>query len=305
MGWALTQRRSTNSVAVLQGGVRRLPVGQLELQFTQPGFPWPLAAFDRFVVADQFLVHGLNVRNRQAGLGTPLVAVTQPEKNTGLARNVPATVLLRIAGGLADLATGRCRGSLELYSPFEATTVELAGRTVPLETDTTLALAYVLNQSFVWSLGTGQFFSPVEQIKSDVYLTQPYQRGRVPVVFVHGTFSSPVWWAEMMNTLRADPEIRQRCQFWFFIYNSGNPTPYSAVKLRECLAAKIKELDPEGTDSALQQMVVIGHSQGGLLTKLTATDTGDRLWQTMGHQESGDPKLSAEATGADPALHRL
>jgi hypothetical protein len=25
-------------------------------------------------------------------------------------------------------------------------------------------------------------------------------------------------------------------------------------------------------------MVVIGHSQGGLLTKLTAIDTGTRLW---------------------------
>ena len=138
----------------------------------------------------------------------------------------------------------------------------------------------------------GQFFSSVERIKSDVYLSQPYQRGRIPVVFVHGTFSSPVWWAEMMNTLRSDPEIRQRCQFWFFIYNSGNPMPYSAVKLRECLAAKLKQLDPEGTDSALQQMVVIGHSQGGLLTKLTATDTGDRLWQAMGIKSLDDAKLT-------------
>ena len=40
----------------------------------------------------------------------------------------------------------------------------------------------------------------------------------------------PIWWAEMMNTLRSDPEIRQRCQFWFFIYNSGNPMPYSAAQ---------------------------------------------------------------------------
>ena len=30
--------------------------------------------------------------------------------------------------------------------------------------------------------------------------------------------------------------------------------------------------------SALRKMVVIGHSQGGLLTKLTAIDSGDRFW---------------------------
>src|SRR5262249_3597486 len=56
---------------------------------------------------------------------------------------------------------------------------------------------------------------------------------------------------------------------------------YSAGRLREALTAKIKELDPQGSDAALQEMVVVGHSQGGLLTKLTATDTGDKLLQTV------------------------
>ena len=73
---------------------------------------------------------------------------------------------------------------------------------------------------------------------SDVYLTRPYQPGRVPVVFVHGTFSSPIWWAEMINTLSADPVLSKRCQFWYFIYNSGNPVVYSADQLREALRPK-------------------------------------------------------------------
>ena len=45
------------------------------------------------------------------------------------------------------------------------------------------------------------------------------------------------------------------------------------------LMAEVKTLDPEGRDPALRRMVIIGHSQGGLLAKLTATDTGDKLWQ--------------------------
>src|SRR5208337_1741741 len=178
------------------------------------------------------------------------------------------------------------------YSGYGSNSVQVGEASIPLQTDLTAPLAHGLNESFVWSLGMGQFLSSVERIKTDVYLSQPYQRGRIPVVFVHGTFSSPIWWAEMMNTLRSDPEIRQRCQFWFFIYNSGNPMPYSALKLRECLAEKVRQLDPDGTDSALQQMVVIGHSQGGLLAKLTATDTGDRLWQAMGIKSLEDPKLT-------------
>jgi pimeloyl-ACP methyl ester carboxylesterase len=40
-------------------------------------------------------------------------------------------------------------------------------------------------------------------------------------------------------------------------------------------------MDPKGQDHCLREMVVIGHSQGGLITKLTAVDTGDRLWNTV------------------------
>jgi pimeloyl-ACP methyl ester carboxylesterase len=283
LGWALTGRGSTNVVAFLAGGTRKLPVGQIDITFSQPGFPWPLEDVQGFVVSDQLLVRGLSARNRTAGLGAPLVAVSNPNGTelAGLSRTFPSTVLLRLSGPLSDLAQGKVRGSLELYATFEPTTIALDNRTLPLESDTTVPLAYSLNQSLFWRLGKMQFLSAEEKVRSDVYLGQPYQPGRVPVVFVHGTFSSPIWWGEMVNTLRTDPVISQRCQFWQFIYNSGNPTLLSALKLREALTAKIKQLDPEGKDPALRQMVVIGHSQGGLLTKLTATDTGDKLWQSV------------------------
>ncbi|HTL54518.1 MAG TPA: hypothetical protein VL361_02520, partial [Candidatus Limnocylindrales bacterium] len=277
LGWALTERRSTNVVAVISGGTRSLPIGKLNLSFDQQHFPWPLEDFDSFILAQRFVVRGLSVRNRQSGVGTPLIAVAKTEPGLKFSRCIPATALLRLEGSLADLDQGRCRGSLELYSGYDTNTVRMGSKMVPLETDTTVALAYSLNQAFLWRLGMMQFLSAKEAVPTDVYLTQPYQPGKVPVVFVHGTFSSPVWWAEMFNTLSADAELQQRFQFWSFIYNSGNPTSYSAVKLREALTARLKAVDPEGKDAALQQMVVIGHSQGGLLTKLTATDTGDKL----------------------------
>ena len=281
LGWALTERRSTNPLAVLSSGARRLPAGQMEIELKQPGFPWSLTDFNEWIVADHFVVRGLSVRNRQHGLGATLIARTPPDSVTGLPRAVPATVLLRPEGGLQELAQGRMRASLELYSAFDASEVKVNDRSVPLETDTTVSVAYALNQSFVWKLGMSQFLSAKEIVPTGVYLTQPYRPERVPVVFVHGTFSSPVWWAEMANALSSDPVLRQRCQFWYFIYNSGNPMVYSAERLRESLKAKLKEVDPEGVDAALQKMVVVGHSQGGLLTKLTATDTGDKLLQAV------------------------
>ena len=271
-----------------------LPPGRIELTLNIEPFPYKLDLVDRFLSADQFLVRGLSMRTRQSGLGAPLIAVGKRQPGEPINRRQPATVFLRVPGDIKAWSAGDLKPTLELYSGYGKDTVEVGGATIPLETDITAPLAHSLNDTLVWDLGMSQFLSAREIMKTGVYLTQPYQPGRVPVVLVHGTFSSPVWWAEMMNTLRLDPEIRERCQFWFFIYNSGNPLPYSALKLREALVAKIKQLDPNGTDKALQQMVVIGHSQGGLLTKLSATDTGDTLWKAVGIKNLEDPRLTAQ-----------
>lgn len=282
----------TNAVVLLEDGPRQLPPGRIEVCLDTNAFPSPLNRFETFLSSDQFLVRGLSVRDRQSGLGAPLIGVARRLDKSPLAQQVPATVFGRPTGELKAWSAGQLSLTLELYSGYGSNTVQVGDASIPLSTDLTAPLAHALNQDFVWSLGMGQFFSSVEKIKSDVYLAQPYQPGRVPVVFVHGTFSSPVWWAEMINTLRSDPELRQHCQFWFFIYNSGNPVPYSAIKLRECLANKVKELDPEGQDSALRSMVVVGHSQGGLLAKLTATDTGDQLWRILGIKSLDDGNLT-------------
>jgi hypothetical protein len=62
------------------------------------------------------------------------------------------------------------------------------------------------------------------------------------------------------------------------MYNTGNPVAYSALLLRDALVNLVAELDPEGKDPGLKNMVVIGHSQGGLLTKMSVIDSGMQLW---------------------------
>ena len=78
-----------------------------------------------------------------------------------------------------------------------------------------------------------------------------------------------------------DPAIRERYEFWAFSYDSGNPIVYSSMILRDSLTDAVHRLDPEGTDPGLKQMVVIGHSQGGLLTKMTVVSTGSKLYEAV------------------------
>ena len=82
-------------------------------------------------------------------------------------------------------------------------------------------------------------------------------------MLVHGTASSPARWADIVNELQNDPKLRGRIQFWLFTYNTSNPILLSASDLRERLQRIRKEIDPGGHDPALDQLVVIGHSQGG------------------------------------------
>jgi hypothetical protein len=98
-------------------------------------------------------------------------------------------------------------------------------------------LAYVLGSPEIWERELKAFFSEVfsEGAPTQFASIEPYQPGRIPVVFVHGTASSAGRWGDMVNDLMDDPRICDRYQFWFFTYDTGNPVLYSALLLREAL----------------------------------------------------------------------
>ena len=99
------------------------------------------------------------------------------------------------------------------------------------------------------------------------------------MVLIHGFFSSPSTWAQLVNHLQNDPVLSERYQIWLFLYPTGAPLPVSAAELRSTLREAIRFFDPHGCDPALRQMVLVGHSQGGLIGKMTVMDSGDCLWQ--------------------------
>src|SRR5262249_5600560 len=194
------------------------------------------------------------------------------------------TAIVRLEDVLGGIETGRVRGRIELYPADRATTVELQGRVVPLELEPSAVLAYQLEGAPLWDSELRGFLSATFRISAEsLLMMHPYRPGRVPVVLVHGTASSPARWADLVNEIQNDPVLRERVQFWIFTYNTSNPVLISAGELRRSLTDIVKELDPEGRDPALRRMVVIGHSQGGLLTRLMITRSENRFWENFSH----------------------
>lgn len=262
---------------------RTLLQGSVSIRLAPLTISRHLNDFKEFYAADDYQVFGLTTRNRSPGLGMPVIGVTRNSQQAPNGGAMPITAFLRLDGGLAELSAGRGIASLELYSSYDDHQVVVNGQTIPLQTDITAPIAYRLNDASLWNAGLLDFLGS-EDVKRNLLFIQPYERGRIPVVLVHGTGSSPVWWAEMVNTLRNDPVIRQRYQFWFYEYTSNLPVPASGAFLRQALTHMVNQIDPKHEDPALQQMVVIGHSQGGLLTHLTAIDPGDRLWKSISNE---------------------
>jgi pimeloyl-ACP methyl ester carboxylesterase len=263
---------------VLKADERSLPFGSISIALDTSQLPWKMDEFEKFLPADRYAVRGVSVRNRTAGIGLPLIAVRE---ETGQA--VPVTAILRVEGDLATLDASLAHASLEIYSTNDTSTVQSEdGVAIPIESDLTTPLAYRMEGSSYFDLSLGAFLGrEPNKIPDGLYMTEAYRPGKIPVVLVHGTASSPVWWVELLNTLSADPQIRERYQFWYFVYTSNKAVAMSAAELRDALNEKMAALDPQRHDLALQQMVVTGHSQGGLLTKFTAVDTGDSLVQAL------------------------
>jgi pimeloyl-ACP methyl ester carboxylesterase len=110
---------------------------------------------------------------------------------------------------------------------------------------------------------------------------RPYVADKVPVVLVHGLWGSPRNWARMVSALEADPFVGDRFQFFTFGYSGGSPITYSAYLLRRELRTLRDSLDPDHTNPAWDRTVLIGHSMGGLLCKMTTQESGSKLWDLM------------------------
>jgi pimeloyl-ACP methyl ester carboxylesterase len=267
------------------------PTGEITLSVDHLGFALPPDEFGPLLFTSDYSVVGLDNHYQTYGLGVPLIGTRIPTARPAPGHafypkevSFPATAFFRFDCTLAEL--GACRaGTLELYNPLCQQNVLVNEKEVALATDLTTPLAYFLSKTDLEGIDLKGFFRPDRlRNRAGIYLFEPYQPGKIPVLLTHGLLSSPLTWARLYNDLLADPVVREHYQFWFFLYPTGNSYLATAADLRQALAALRAELDPDHRDKALDEMVLIGHSMGGLVNKLLALDSGDDFWHLVAHE---------------------
>ncbi len=229
--------------------------------------------FQHIIIADRINQKWLGNPAVRQGAGGKLVGVhhtsvdptvrTRLEPLKGIRVTITAVVDVSRPGGRS--------ASIRLLDPTKLDTVQIGNKTYSLAGDYTAALASYgrINENWIGLMNMirGQNMRGA----AGLLFLGPYDPAKLPVIFVHGLLSSPYAWVNTATDLIRDPIIRRRCQFWVFSYSTGNPIGYSALLLREDLAYAENVYH-------FKQAMLIGHSMGGLLSRLQVTNSGRVLW---------------------------
>jgi pimeloyl-ACP methyl ester carboxylesterase len=234
---------------------------------------WAPNYFTTFELEAQVKQKLIRRENIQEGVGGALVGVRildPPEKFAPL-KGITAPVTATLDFHATD-------ATLALRRPTKQLTASVEGKVRPLAADFSAPIGYYqppANLLFVSLMGALR--AAHYEKHTGLYFLQPYDPDRIPLVFVHGLISTPFDWAQTINGLQADPEIRKHYQFWVFAYPTGNPVLYSALRLRQELA-KVDKLYPNH-----KGYVLVGHSMGGLLSQAQVTTVTRADWEkTLG-----------------------
>ncbi|WP_338688253.1 esterase/lipase family protein [Haloferula helveola] len=252
------------SLEVESGSTRYLLRGTEPADLKDPG--------RTFVTCDRLSFTGRYAREEAVspGIGAPLVAFLSKNGQNLRKKQLPyrsVTAVVRFNGNEA---------TVDLLDPYESLEVRVGGRTLPLKADFGSNIAYGLSKERIDKLGLARLINPSRyDDTARLLMVQPYDPDRIPVLFVHGLQDTPASFAPMYFDLMADPAIREKYQFWAFSYPSGYPYPMPASLLREQLD-EVAALHPGHKD-----IVIIGHSMGGLISRLMVTDVGDGIWRSM------------------------
>ena len=286
----------------------------LQVRFRKPVYDLPLGeeSIADFTPCANFKTLGLTHDTRVFGFGVPLVAELRSDiKDVGgkLIPGLPIAVTL--AGNIEwDPETNKITAALHYIYSRVTDEVKFGGRVLPLAADfsTPLARAVGKPQDMDFIERTVKV-AEAEKI-TGLYHLEPYDDKRIPVVFVHGLMSDARTWSQMLNTLLHDPVIRRKYQFLGYAYSSGNPIFLSGANLRRDLKKLREELvrQKRSTES-FDRMILVGHSMGGLLSKLQITSCRGAEFvselkikdpvQLMNSLEESERKRSAELVNFD------
>ncbi len=109
------------------------------------------------------------------------------------------------------------------------------------------------------------------------YLSRPYDKNRIPIIIIHGLLATPETLMDMAETIEAQPDLNKKYQIWHYYYPTGIPWLVTAHDFRSSFRNLVKTVDPTDSHANLDKSIIIAHSMGGLITRLSVSDPKQSL----------------------------
>ncbi len=221
---------------------------------------------DALLTASSISTKAIGKRHTVAGLGLPVVGWKKTsEKGDRRWDFAPPTGIPLNLTAVLHFPPGKTPQWI-FHHPAHVQSIPIGRREVPLAADWSAPSAFYWRMSDLDDLDLEKVFLPSRfSEETALHIATPYKPQLIPLVFIHGLYSSPGTYKRLYNELNREPWFRENYQVWFFSYPTGNNWMYSAARFREEMARATKFVRSQGPAPNWNNMVLVGHSMGGVI----------------------------------------
>lgn len=163
---------------------------------------------------------------------------------------------------------------IHLYNPYRTEKVTLLGEDYPLAANFSASYGLWLSENQLNSVGYLNLLAPQNEASLPrLFKLEPYDPNKRVIIMLHGLASSPATWVNLTNDIFNDATLRDNYQVWQVFYPTNLPILENRYQIQQLIETAYKQVDPDGTDAASSNSVIISHSMGAVIARMLVSDT--------------------------------
>lgn len=159
------------------------------------------------------------------------------------------------------------------FNPYHSDRVQILNDSYPLYANFSAGYASWIKENEFDKIALANLLLKNNGQLPELYLLEPYNPNKKVIIMIHGLASSPQTWAKFTNNLLVDPILRERYQVWQIFYATNLPILENRHQIHRLINAAFAKFDPQNRHAASQDAVLIGHSMGGVISRLLVSDS--------------------------------
>lgn len=233
----------------------------------------------------------LDVNARRSGIGVSFIGAlhdrhTVSARKLNIEPNKPLNERIHPAGHVQLTAMVQPRGDdlkqvlaatefdAYFFNPTKQASIMMYGTEHPLTANFSAGYALWLSENQLQQISLMNMISRQDAMAlPELFMLRPYQPDQQVIIMLHGLASSPTTWVNLTNTLLSDPKLNDNYQVWQIAYSTNLPILENRYQIHQLIRQAFQTVDPTGQDRASRNAVIIGHSMGGVISRMLVSDT--------------------------------